>query len=329
MVNCMHHEEMKLAGTVAMVRPKHFGANVETLASNAFQLAMSEPDAVAGALREQASLALKLEAAGVNVVWLGTPEYSSSPDAIFPNNWFSTHEDGRLLLYPMEAPSRRSERDPDLPNELREHGFLVSETLDLGEHARNGRFLEGTGSLVLDRDNRVAYACPSSRTSIPLAREWADLHGYRLCEFAAHDPAGRAVYHTNVMMSLGAGVAIACLDAVTDPGDRARLRESLEESSLEVLEIDWPQVQAFAGNQLFLRGKYGPVVALSATADASLRRDQKRVLDRHAERCVADIATIERHGGGSVRCMLAEIFLPRAADHPTRAINKSNSRGSQ
>lgn len=307
------NDESKLARTVALVRARHFGANAETLASNAFQVAFSEPDAAQRAMHEQASLAAALEAAGVNVVWLDPPLHSRSPDGVFPNNWFSTHEDGRLVFYSMEAPSRREERLHDLADRLRETGFLVAETLDFGEYAQHSRFLEGTGSLVLDRANRIAYVCPSSRTDVRLAEEWVERLDYRdVCEFRAEDPSGRAIYHTNVVMSLGAGLAIVCFDAIPARQDRDRLRRSLEDTGQEILEIDWRQVQAFAGNQLFLQGRQGLVVALSTTADAALQDVQKAVLDRHARRCVADIATIERHGGGSVRCMLAEVFLPRA-----------------
>jgi len=300
-----------LADAVVLVRARHFGANPETLSSNAFQLAQTESGAARAALREQEGLARALEAAGVHAILLEPPAASISPDAVFPNNWFSTHEDGRLVVYPMAAPSRRTERRTDLASRFREHGFHVASTIDFTPHAQDGRFLEGTGSLVLDRATHVAYACPSSRTDIPLARECAALLGYRLCEFEARDPAGLAVYHTNVVLSLGAGLAIACFDAIPRAADRERLRNSLEASRLEILEIGWPQVAAFAGNQLFLRGAGGPVVALSSTANAALSGAQKALLDRHAERCVVDVATIERHGGGSVRCMLAEVFLPR------------------
>lgn len=305
-----------LAGSVAIVRVRHFGANPETAASNAFQLARDEPRAVERALREQASLAALLEAAGVNVVWLEPPASSRSPDGIFPNNWFSTHEDGRLVLYPMEAPSRRSEQMPDLAVQLHGNGFRVNQTLDLTAHVRGNRFLEGTGSLVLDRRARVAYACVSSRTDERLAAEWTEALGYRLCVFPAIDASGRAIYHTNVMMSLGAGLAIVCLDAIPGRADRERLQRSLEGCGLELLVISLEQMRAFAGNQLFLQGRDGPLVALSATANAALSAPQQALLERHAARCVADIATIERHGGGSVRCMLAEIFLPRAGEQP-------------
>lgn len=293
-----------------MVRASHLAANPETLASNAFQAAGTAPDAAARALREQAALGDALVEAGVDVVWLEPA--SDSPDGAFPNNWFSTHTDGTLAIYPMQAPSRRTEKIPDLAERLSDAGYRVDQVVDLSYYAERQCFLEGTGSLVLDRRARIAYACPSVRTDVDLAAEWARRFGYELCLFNAVDPNGRAVYHTNVVMSLGAGLAIVCLDAVADAAERERLAARLSESGNEILAIEWPQVRAFAGNQLFLAGRGGPVVALSAAADNALAAAQKRVLDAHARRIVADIATIETHGGGSVRCMLAEIFLPRA-----------------
>lgn len=297
----------QLADAVALVEAPRFGSNPETLQSNAFQQPGTEQGAAAAALREQRELASKLEAAGVQVIWLnGNGE---SPDAVFPNNWFSTHADGALVLYPMLAPSRRRERIADLAAQLGAAGFEVAEVIDLHDAENDQRFLEGTGSLVLDREQRVAYGNASPRTDEILARQWAERLGYELYWFEAADPEGRPVYHANVIMSLGQGISIACLDAV-DERHREALRARLA-SRGELVEIDWAQVRAFAGNQLFLAGSEGPLLALSASADASLREEQKARLDKYARRVVADIPVIERHDGGSVRCMLAEIFLPR------------------
>lgn len=298
-----------------MARALHFGANAETLASNAFQAAVTEPDAQARALHEQERLARALSNAGVKVLWLEPPSNSRSPDIVFPNNWFSTHEDGTLVYYPMEAASRRSERIPDLDEVLRAAGFQITDVLDFSAHEDRNVFLEGTGSLVLDRVNRIAWLCPSSRSNVGLAAAWADHFDYRLQLFHASDPQSRAIYHTNVIMSLGAGLAIVCFDAIPDDAERTAVQTCLEDSGLRVLEISWEQVRCFAANQLFLQGREGPVLALSDSASRSLSREQCAVIDRHAERVTADIATIERHGGGSVRCMLAEVFLPRAAEN--------------
>lgn len=304
----MHHEHV-LAGAVLMVRPRHLAANPETAASNVFQASTTDADARVRGEREQDALAGALQAAGVRVIVLEPS--SLSPDAVFPNNWFSTHDDGRLVLYPMEARSRRGEVMHDLPERLREAGFRVTEVVDLTRHADERRYLEGTGSLVLDRMHRVAYAVPSTRTDPALVDAWAERFGFTTCLFSATDPAGRPVYHTNVVMGLGAGLAIVCLASVRDVAERRRLVRQLEDGGHEILDIDWSQVCEFAGNQLFLQGRDGPLAVLSARADAALRPGQKRRIDAHAERITADVTTIERHGGGSVRCMLAEIFLPR------------------
>lgn len=301
-----------LATAVAMVRADSFGANLETLASNEFQIAATEPGATERALAEQRALAASLRSAGVDVHLLTSG--TDSPDAVFPNNWFSTHEDGRVVLYSMHAISRRRERIADLASRLEASGFVVSGCIDFSSSEAEGRFLEGTGSLVLDRVGRIAYACPSARTHVELAQRWAQQLGYELCWFNAAGPQGLPLYHTNVIMSLGAGIAIVCMEAIRDDEERARLRQTLTRSGQTILEIDWQQVRAFAGNQLFLSGKAGPIVALSATADRSLGPEQKALLDQHAQRVVTDIATIERHGGGSVRCMLAELFLPEKKD---------------
>lgn len=298
----------QLADTVAMVAAPAFGSNPETQASNAFQQAGTERDAARLAAGEQDMLAANLERAGVRVLRLAGQ--SGSPDALFPNNWFSTHADGTLVLYPMLAPSRRRERLADLRQQLAQAGYETRRVIDYSHHEREQRFLEGTGSLVLDRERRIAFANASPRTDELLARQWAEEFDYELCFFEARDPEGNPLYHTNVIMSLGPGVSIACLEVI-DENDRARVRERLEARG-ELIEIGWTQVCAFAGNQLFLAGPEGPVLALSARAAQSLDADQKARLDRHARRVVTDIAVIERHGGGSVRCMLAEIFLPRS-----------------
>lgn len=303
------------ARNVLVVRPRHLAANPETRASNVFQSRATQDGAAIHGLREQDVLVDALLKAGVRVLAMEPP--SASPDAVFPNNWFSTHADGRLVLYPMEAPSRRGEVMRDLPVRLVDAGFDVGEVVDLTHHVAERRFLEGTGSMVLDRKNRIAYAVPSSRTDPALVQAWTARFGFESCLFAATDPDGRPIYHTNVVMSLGPGIAIACLDVVRDPADREWLVRRLEDSGHEVLDIDWPQVRAFAGNQLFLQGSDGPLAVLSTRANEALRMEQKRRIDAHARRVVADVATIERHGGGSVRCMLAEIFLPESMETPS------------
>jgi hypothetical protein len=301
------------ASAVLVVRPAAFGANPETASTNAFQAA-----GTAGAdLREQAraesdALAAALDAAGVEVLVLEDTPEPARPDACFPNNWLSLHHDGTAVLYPMLAPSRRRERRDEALALVRQRGFVVRRVVDLTYFEGQGAFLEGTGSLVLDHRARVAYACRSPRThAAPLLAFGREL-GYATQAFDATGPAGEAVYHTNVVMSVGEGFAVACLEAVADDSRRHRLRGSLEAAGREVLEVSRAEMNAFAGNLLQLATrKGGRVIALSATALAALGADLRRRLERHGGLVAAPVPVIERYGGGSVRCMLAEVFLPR------------------
>lgn len=297
------------ASTVVMISASGFAANPETRASNAFQAGHSTGDAALPAVEEQASLMRALEGAGVNVLLLDAE--TDSPDAVFPNNWFSTHADGTLVIYPMEAVSRRREVIEDIALRLDAAGFMVGRCLDLRGDAGEGEFLEGTGSLVLDHRARAAYLGVSSRSSLVLAAKWCEMLGFVLHPFTAVDPEGRPVYHTNVVMTVGDGIAVACLEAIRDEDERRGVRRRMLDSGLALLELRWDQVCRFAGNMLFLQGNCGPVIAMSASAWTCLDETQRRLLAAHGEPVVADIATIERYGGGSVRCMLAEVFLPR------------------
>ncbi len=296
-----------------MVRPDSFGSNPETLASNRFQRAGGATPALRRAARaEFEGLALALQGVGVEVEVFSGLARSASPDEVFPNNWLSTHADGSLVLYPLMAPSRRLERRSDIVAAL-DSRYRTTRLLDLTPHERRGAFLEGTGSLVLDRPGRVAYACLSPRTSAQVLDAFGTELGYRPHAFEALDAKGRPVYHTNVLMALGARFAVVCGAALPDPDARRRLRASLEDGGREIIDIDFAQLAAFAANVLELAAPQGPVVALSTRALGSLRPDQRRRLERHAELVPADVGTIETYGGGGVRCMLAEIHLPRRA----------------
>lgn len=300
------------ASAVLMVRPAAFGANPETAATNAFQaIDVAGPEVRDLARAESDTLAARLVAAGVEVVVLEDTPEPAKPDACFPNNWLSLHHDGTAVLYPMLAPSRRRERREAALTALTMRGFAVRRVVDLTRFEDQGAFLEGTGSLVLDHRAGVAYACLSPRTDPrPLAAFSRQL-GYAALPFDATGPAGEAVYHTNVVMSIGEGFAVACLEAIPAASDRRRLRESLDATRREVLELDRAQMNAFAGNLLQLAtAGGGRVIALSATALAALGPALRRALERHGELVAVPVPAIERHGGGSVRCMLAEVFLP-------------------
>lgn len=296
-----------------MVRPAAFCANPETAATNAFQAALAAPgDLRARARAESDALAAALDAAGVEVLLLEDSPDPPRPDACFPNNWLSLHHDGSAVLYPMLAPSRRRERREEALALVRRRGFRVRRVADLTRFEAQDAFLEGTGSLVLDHRARVAYACRSPRTHAAPLEAFARELGYEPHAFDATGPAGEAVYHTNVMMSIGEGFAVACLEAVVDPSQRRRLRESLEAADREVIELGRAAMNAFAGNLLQLAtAGGGRVIALSATALTALGAGLRGRLERHGELVSVPVPVIERYGGGSVRCMLAEVFLPR------------------
>lgn len=303
------------ADSVLMIRPARFGSNPETAASNAFQHPGAVPQhaAHAAALREFDRVVDALLDTGVNVCVVDDEPEPRRPDAVFPNNWLSTHEDGTVVLYPMQAPSRRAEVRRDAVDALQQrHGFRVDRIVDLTPWATRGLFLEGTGSMVLDRIDRVAYACRSPRTDREVLHAFCTTMGFEPFEFVAADAAGVAVYHTNVQMWIGTQTAAVCLDAVAGHAVREALSARLAAGGRTVLDLTREQMASFAGNALELRSAAGhPVIAMSAQAVAALTHDQRSAIEAYAKLAVADIGTIETCSGGSVRCMLAEIFLPR------------------
>lgn len=310
--------ERQAANTVLLVQPVAFHGNPETADSNAFQ----RPPAAADPAAEQAAAKVEfdglvncLQAAGVATVIVADKMNPATPDAVFPNNWVSFHADGTVVLYPMMAPSRRGERRRDILELLSEtHGFRIDRVLDLSHHERSGRFLESTGSMVLDRVNRVAYACLSARTDVAVLAEAAHLLDYEPLAFTATDADGVPVYHSNVMMCVGADFAVVCEEAITDQQQRRAVRTRLEQTGHEVIPITLAQMGDFAGNMLELTSADGArLLALSARALDTLQPRQLAALAARCRLVAAPIAAIEDGGGGSVRCMLAEIHLPRRA----------------
>jgi hypothetical protein len=303
-----------------MVRPARFAFNPETAASNAFQSAPTpgnESSSDAGtaqhlALREFDALTDRLSAAGIEVIVAEDTASPAKPDAVFPNNWVSFHRDGTVVLYPMLAPNRRWERREELVRQVtREGGYRTSRTVDLSYREEQAKFLEGTGSLVLDRANRVAYAGLSPRTDLDVLGEFAQQLDYDLVTFEAFDAAGKPVYHTNVLMAIGSRFAVLCGEVIADPTHRAAVAEKLRATGHEVIDISRGQMHRFAGNLLELAAAPGNVIALSTTAWRSFDPAQRRTLEGHGSVVAADIPVIERLGGGGVRCMLAEIHLPK------------------
>jgi len=308
------------ASAILMVRPKHFGFNAQTAGTNRFQQAGTLDRGVSSevaqrALREFDAFAAALTAEGVGVCVVADSDSPPKPDAVFPNNWVSFHADGTVVLYPMYAENRRAERRTEVVDAVvRETGFKVRRLLDLTHYEKAGRFLEGTGSLVLDHFSRVAYACRSPRTDQAVATEWAREMGYELELFTATDESGTPIYHTNVLMHVGTRIAVVALDAIA-AADRGRISERLAAASRDVLPIDHAEMRAFAGNMLEVGswdeylGDFN-ILVMSETARHALATPKYKRLYASVDAVLAvPIETIERHGGGSVRCMLAEIFL--------------------
>ncbi len=300
-----------------MVRPARFGYNSQTAASNRFQRA--EPQSVDTAARARSefdTLVQAIQAAGVNVCIVDDSVEPAKPDAVFPNNWVSFHGDGTAVLYPMQAPNRREERRMEVLQavESRLH-FRRSRLVDLRAHEEQGHMLEGTGSLVLDHVHRIAYACRSPRTDESLVRKWSELMNYDPLLFDALGTDGTPIYHTNVLLSIGSTWAVVCTDAIAG-ADCERVLRRLRDSGREIIDISATAMAGFAGNILELQGANasgGPrsVLVLSETASATLQqlynKAWERLNDRVDQVVAAAIPTIEAVGGGSVRCMLAEV----------------------
>lgn len=307
--------EPQTTDAVLLIRPQRFYGNPQTAASNPYQVGTtSSPEAVhAQALREQAGLQALLETAGVAVTVLDAPPEPETPDALFPNNWFSSHADGTLVLYPMAVANRRAERRPAFIAALRQQ-LGCTRLVDLSPHEQAGRFLEGTGSLVLDRPLRVAYAALSLRTDAAAAADFARQLGYRLRLFTTRPRRGQPVYHTNVVMSVGATAAVVCLEAIASPAEQAAVQAELSASGHEIVAIAGEQLDAFAANLLQLRSRRGePFWVLSSRAYEALNRDQRERLARHGPLLHTPLSTIEAVGGGSARCLMAELFVPRSS----------------
>lgn len=297
-------------GAVVMVRPGHFNINAETASDNAFQQQQLDiPQAeLARLVFDEVTTAVRLlRAQGVDVL-LFDDAVGQSPDSVFPNNWFSTHADGTVVLYPMFSRARRHERRTDLIAALGER-FNVKRVLDYSPYEEEGRFLEGTGSMVIDHQNGLIYAARSLRTDEHLVQQLGRDLGFEVVIFDAVDSGGLSVYHTNVMMSVGTEFAILCTDMIPDSGDQQGVRERLQACNKAVIEITEPQVRRFLGNVLELQSPNGKCLAMSRTAFNALTEQQRTTLQAFADFVVLDVPNIER-SGGSVRCMLAGLHLP-------------------
>jgi len=308
-----------------MVRPSVFHGNPQTSTTNLLQPCVSadagHSDLLEAALREFDGVASALSGAGIDVLVMDAPASVKSPDAVFPNNWLSTHADGTAVLYPMMAANRRTERHRSIVDALdAKFGYAVHQLIDLSHLEKRGEYVEGTGSLVLDRTHHVAFVALSPRATVHAVHAACEALRMRECAFVATHAAGPAIYHTNVMLALGTDVAVCCLEVIRNPQARKRVREQLETGGRIVMPISESQMMSFGANVLALRTPSGPLLAVSARAWACYEPAQRRMLETHFAVNPVALDTIERIGGGGLRCMLAEVYLPARANHSRRAI---------
>lgn len=293
-----------------MIRPVGFGYNAETAVNNAFQVKSTETDIQQKALKEFNDFVNLLVSNGVDVTVVDDTALPHTPDSIFPNNWVSFHSDGTLLVYPMFALNRRAERKEHVLKKVMEK-FLVSKQIDMSIYESQNFFLEGTGSMVLDRDNRIAYACLSPRTNEKLLAEFCREMNYTPVVFDAMDGNGQAIYHTNVLMCVADRYVVICLESITDPEQRQLVVETITGSHKKIIAITLHQMQHFAGNMLQVENdKQEKLLVMSSQAYEALTTEQLQELNRYNRILHSPLATIETNGGGSARCMMAEVHLP-------------------
>ena len=306
---------MQTTSKLLMVRPARFAFNDETAKNNYFQKKTvlseqeSEQDRIAeDALKEFDAFVKLLKANDVDVtVVQDTPE-PYTPDSIFPNNWFSSHFTGELVLYPMFAPNRRLERKPHILNLLKRN-MNHRKVVDLTFWESEGEFLEGTGSMVFDRRKKIAYCCRSPRTSEKVLNDFCSRMNFQPVVFDAVDKDDNKIYHTNVMMEIGMQVAVICLESIKDEYERKRVISQLNSTGKIIVDISLDQVSQFAGNMHEVKSRNGnPLMIMSASAHNSLTASQENIISTYNKIVTADLDTIEKNGGGSARCMLAEIF---------------------
>ncbi|MEQ1676412.1 MAG: arginine deiminase-related protein [Chitinophagaceae bacterium] len=304
---------MPLTSTILMVRPAAFGFNEETAANNYFQ---SNPGISKELLQKKATaefdnMVQELRSHDINVLVIEDNNEPIKPDALFPNNWLSTSPEGKVFVYPMYAPNRRTEKREEILKQLNDE-FVVTDVQDWSEYEAEGRFLEGTGSMVIDHDHKMIYAGMSERTSIAVLEKYAAANGFQAIVFLATDKNGMPVYHTNVMMALGEDFCVLCEEAIEEEWELIAVRQLLESTNHAIISITRDQMHHFAGNMLQVKNNKGEkLLVLSQTAYESLRKEQKEMLEAYAALLPIAIPTIEAVEGGSVRCMMAEVFLEK------------------
>ena len=307
----------QITDTILMIRPVRFRTNEETIVNNYFQkgINITQEEINRKAQQEFDTLVQKLREVGVHVIQVEDIYEQDTPDSIFPNNWISFHNNGDVAIYPMFAENRRRERREDILDIVEEAGFEIENVFDYTEAENEGIFLEGTGAMVLDRIHRKAYCALSPRASEELFIEFCEDFEYTPVIFRAFqktDGELKPIYHTNVMMALGTTFAIVCLDTIEDKNERKNVLNHLKEDKKEIITISREQVDYYAGNMLEVKGKEHSYLVMSQTAYQSLTPQQIEAIERHTQILYSDLSTIEICGGGSARCMLAEVFLPHS-----------------
>ena len=305
---------MQTTDTVLMIEPAAFGFNAETAQNNYFQVNSENAETQNRALQEFNNFVEKLRSKGINVITVKDTLEPHTPDSIFPNNWISMHQDGTVVLYPMCAVNRRWERRNDIL-EILKRNFSVKEIIDLSAPENDGKFLEGTGSMIFDHDNKLAYGSVSLRLDEQLFREFCEKFGFEPVVFHSYQTANNErlpIYHTNVMMCVADQFVVICLDCIDDETERVNVVNAIVNSGKEIIEISESQMQRFAGNMLQLQNPEGKkFLVMSLSAYQSLTPEQISNIEKYSEIIYSDLETIETNGGGSARCMLAEVFLEK------------------
>lgn len=304
---------MQTTSTVLMIEPIAFGFNEQTAVNNYFQV-QQDGNVQGEALKEFNTFVEKLRAKGINVITIKDTIDPKTPDSIFPNNWVSFHADGKVVLYPMFAENRRLERRNDIIDQIKNQ-FLVTEVIDYSETEKDNLFLEGTGSMIFDHDNKIAYGSVSLRLDEALFRKFCSEFGFTPVVFHSYQTAGEErlpIYHTNVMMCVADQFVVICLDCIDDESERNNVIKTIKNSGKELIEISENQMQNFAGNMLQVQNQSGEkFLVMSQSAYKSLNPEQISAIEKYCEIIYSDLEAIETNGGGSARCMLAEVFLPR------------------
>ena len=298
---------MQNTAHLLMIEPVNFGFNAETAVNNSFQVHTGE-NIQQQALSEFNEFVTLLKENKIDVTVIKDTEDPYTPDSIFPNNWVSFHKDGTVFVYPMYASNRRKEKEKHILEKIRT-SFHINTIIDLSHYEKQQLFLEGTGSMVLDRKNRIAYACISPRTSIVVLNEFCRLNNYSACTFSSKDMNGIDIYHTNVLMCIAEKFAVICLESIADKTEKKKITDLLIETGKEIIEISFQQLNSFAGNMLQVRNTDNELLLVMSTqAYESLTRLQVNRLSKFNRLIHANLQTIESAGGGSARCMMAEIF---------------------